>query len=42
MAKILGMGNALVDIMVRLDNDQVIHNFELLKGGMRLVDDGFI
>ncbi len=42
MAKILGMGNALVDIMVQLENDQVIHNFELLKGGMRLVDDEFI
>lgn len=42
MAKILGMGNALVDIMVQLENDQIIHDFELLKGGMKLVDDGFI
>ena len=42
MAKILGMGNALVDIMVQLENDQIIHDFELLKGGMKLVDDEFI
>ncbi len=42
MAKILGMGNALVDIMVRIENDQVIHDFELLKGGMKLVDEKFI
>jgi sugar/nucleoside kinase (ribokinase family) len=42
MAKILGMGNALVDIMVRLENDQIIHEFKLQKGGMKLVDDGFI
>jgi len=42
MAKILGMGNALVDIMVRLKNDQIIHDFELLKGGMKLVDEKFI
>jgi sugar/nucleoside kinase (ribokinase family) len=42
MAKVLGMGNALVDIMVQLENDQIIHNFDLLKGGMKLVDDGFI
>ena len=42
MAKILGMGNALVDIMVRLENDQIIHDFDLLKGGMKLVDEKFI
>jgi sugar/nucleoside kinase (ribokinase family) len=42
MAKILGMGNALVDIMIKLENDQIIHDFALLKGGMKLVDEKFI
>ena len=42
MAKILGMGNALVDIMIKLEDDQIIHDFELLKGGMKLVDEKFI
>jgi len=42
MAKILGMGNALVDIMIKLEDDQIIHNFELLKGGMKLVDEKYI
>jgi len=42
MAKILGMGNALVDILVRLEDEQIIHDFDLLKGGMKLVDEKFI
>ena len=42
MAKILGMGNALVDIMIKLEDDQIIHDFELLKGGMKLVDEKYI
>ena len=38
MKKILGIGNALVDIMVPIDNDQVLSELELPKGSMQLVD----
>ena len=36
--KILGIGNALVDIMVLSDDDQIINYLNLPKGGMTLVD----
>ncbi len=36
--KILGIGNALVDIIALLDDDQTINNLGLPKGGMTLVD----
>lgn len=36
--KILGIGNALVDIMVLPEDDQIINNLNLPKGGMTLVD----
>jgi sugar/nucleoside kinase (ribokinase family) len=36
--KILGMGNALVDIMTLLDDDKVLDRFKLPKGSMTLVD----
>ena len=36
--KILGIGNALVDIMVLIENDLIINNLNLPKGGMTLVD----
>jgi len=38
MKKILGMGNALVDIMIRLEDDQYLNHLELPKGSMQLVD----
>ncbi len=38
MAKIIAMGNALVDIMTMLDNDEVLDNLNLPKGSMQLVD----
>lgn len=38
MAKILGMGNALVDIMTQLDKDSILQDFNLPKGSMQLVD----
>lgn len=38
MKKILGIGNALVDIMTQIDNDNVLKNFSLPKGSMQLVD----
>jgi len=36
--KILGIGNALVDIMVLSEDDQIINYLKLPKGGMTLVD----
>ena len=38
MAKILGMGNALVDILTKLDGDKYLEQFRLPKGSMTLVD----
>jgi sugar/nucleoside kinase (ribokinase family) len=38
MKKILGMGNALVDIMIPLDDYKVLEQLELPKGSMQLVD----
>jgi len=37
-SKVLGMGNALVDIMTRLENDALLNDFNLPKGSMQLVD----
>ena len=42
MKKVLGMGNALVDIMTRLENDELLNSFSLPKGSMQLVDLPFI
>lgn len=36
--KILGIGNALIDILVLPEDDQIINNLELPKGGMTLID----
>jgi sugar/nucleoside kinase (ribokinase family) len=38
MKKILGIGNALVDIMTEMDHDGYLQKFELPKGSMILVD----
>lgn len=38
MAKVLGMGNALVDIMIRIDDESIFKKYSLEKGGMRLTD----
>jgi len=38
MKKIIGVGNALVDIMTRLDNDAFLETLGLPKGSMQLVD----
>lgn len=38
MAKIIGLGNALVDIIVFIDNDSLLEDLELPKGSMTLVD----
>lgn len=36
--KILGMGNALVDIMTELENDSILQRFKFPKGSMTLID----
>lgn len=36
--KVLGMGNALVDIITRIDNDKILESFGLPRGSMTLVD----
>ncbi|HDR68119.1 MAG TPA: adenosine kinase [Bacteroidaceae bacterium] len=38
MSKVLGMGNALVDIITRIENDRILESFGLPKGSMTLVD----
>ena len=38
MKKILGMGNALVDIMIPLESDTILEMLDLPKGSMQLVD----
>jgi sugar/nucleoside kinase (ribokinase family) len=38
MKKILGIGNALVDVMTLIDNESVLEKFSLPKGSMQLVD----
>ena len=40
--KVLGMGNALVDMMIRIDDERIFREFGLLKGGMRLVDSALL
>lgn len=38
MKKILGMGNALVDIMIRVESDTILDMLRLPKGSMQLVE----
>jgi sugar/nucleoside kinase (ribokinase family) len=42
MDKVLGIGNALVDIMTKLDDDKFLEEFNLPKGSMQLVDQDFV
>ena len=39
MKKVLGIGNALVDILTRIDNDNILNELGLPKGSMQLVSD---
>ena len=41
MKKVLGIGNALVDILTRIDNDNILNELGLPKGSMQLVGDDF-
>jgi len=38
MAKVIGLGNALVDIMTSLETDQILKDINFPKGSMQLVD----
>lgn len=38
MKKVLGMGNALVDILIRLQSDDLLSDLDLPKGSMQLID----
>ena len=38
MTKILGIGNALVDVLTQLENDELLASLNLPKGSMQLVD----
>ncbi len=40
MKKILGMGNALTDILLQIEHDDVLLSLNLPKGSMQLVDNG--
>ncbi len=39
MSSVLGLGNALVDILAPLENDQLLEELNLPKGSMQLVDE---
>jgi sugar/nucleoside kinase (ribokinase family) len=41
MKKVLGIGNALVDIMTILEEEELLQHFNLQKGSMQLVDSDF-
>jgi sugar/nucleoside kinase (ribokinase family) len=38
MKKVLGIGNALVDVLISLKDDELLNKFNLAKGSMTLVD----
>ncbi|MGL5690057.1 MAG: adenosine kinase, partial [Bacteroidales bacterium] len=37
--KVLGVGNALVDVLVRLESDTYLEKMGLPKGSMQLIDE---
>lgn len=39
MDKIIGMGNALVDVLVRIDDDSLLEKLRLPKGSMQLIQE---
>ena len=38
MKKVIGIGNALTDMLVNLPNDNILYEYQLGKGSMSLVD----
>ena len=41
MKKIIGIGNALTDILINLSDDEVLHRFGIARGSMSLVEPDF-
>lgn len=39
MKKIIGIGNALVDVIVNIPDEQILNSFALPKGGMEMIDE---
>jgi sugar/nucleoside kinase (ribokinase family) len=39
MKKVLGLGNALVDLIINVDNENILRKFDLPKGSMSLVNE---
>lgn len=39
MKKIIGIGNALVDVLVQMKDDSLLEELQLPKGGMQLIDE---
>ncbi len=39
MAKVIGIGSALVDLLIKLEDDQLLNELNLPKGSMTLVDE---
>ncbi|NLO69932.1 MAG: adenosine kinase [Porphyromonadaceae bacterium] len=37
MKKVLGMGNALTDILFQIENDELLNELNLIRGGMQLI-----
>ena len=42
MIKVLGLGNALVDVLISIENDDILKHLNLPKGSMQLVDEHFL
>lgn len=42
MAKVLGLGNALVDVLISIENDEILKQLNLPRGSMQLVDEHFL
>ena len=40
--KVLGLGNALVDILIQLDDDGIVESLNFPKGSMQLINQGDI
>ena len=38
MRKVLGMGNALTDILLQIENDNILLSLKLPKGSMQLIN----
>ena len=41
MEKIIGVGNALVDVLARIEGENILAELSLPKGGMTLIDEEF-